>query len=215
MGIVTWPPEGWASQGETLDVHLPWARRRAAVCVAKSMLGMSTRDAAYISALYPWDKPAVAKQMAMGQHKCGLTAMPVVRMLGDVTVDDGKRYGDRFQRKGPVPADAMTQLQMLPAWRRGDIIPQPGDIGMVWMPGSPKLTHAFTCIEHGDDELTSVDGHYGVTKVSTCTYQIVRMADQVWLVGKGLRRRILGIVSVGDLACSREWLLPVGVAAAV
>lgn len=200
---------GWRGQGQWLGDGWTPEQRRVTVCqIARALVGKSTRDPEYVAACYPWDDPAVAALMAAKQHKCALTAMAIARAFGFVDQDWGKRYAARFSGPGPMPADAMTQIQHLPAWHKGDAIPQPGEVAIVWLDGTPALTHALTVVEHDGDTIVSVDGHYGAEPVTLSRREVVRIGGQVWLRGGGLTRRVLGVVRCGELVPTREWVLP-------
>jgi hypothetical protein len=210
-----WPPAGWHDQGQCLGdgagTSTAWSaqdKRTTIVQIATSCIGLEPVNPVYRDALYPWDTLADAQDMAKKQYKCALTCLMILRAFGMQLDSDGLPYRLSFEPKSGKPKvfDSVVQMQKIPQWEKVSRLLVPGEMGIIYMPGSPKLTHALVCTRVEGDLLTSVDGGFGW--VHETRRRIVKIGRDLCLQDGSGNRIILGVLATGLMNPERNWFLP-------
>jgi hypothetical protein len=178
------------------------------VQIATTCDGLKTTDPKYRDGLYPWDTVPDANDMVRKQYKCALTCLMFLHAFGMELESDGLPYRLSFDPKKNKPKvyDAIVQMQRNPAWERVNAAPDPGEMSIMYMPGDPRLTHAFACARVEGDLLTSIDGGYG--DIHLTTRRIVKIGRDLCLRDAQGDRVLLGILRVAKLLPTRNWFLP-------
>ena len=180
-------------------------------------LDFSSWQAQYIAALYPFDVPGQARQMAQVQESCGLTCEAILRRAG---VDGTCRLQGRVQDWLQVPyatrlGTAVAMQEQLGRERgcwvdaRPDAVPPLG--AMVTVLSS---THVLTIVgERADGTYDTVEGGQidrgnsgRCTAIRRCHRELYEVNGRLWLrsVGASTGRQVRGWVRAADLPLVRQ-----------
>ena len=169
--------------------------RRGLVEAALALVSLQPTDLAYQQALYPFDPPAQARQLATHQSGCGLTYEAEMRAIG---VDEPLLYGPVGPRSIHGGREYPIALERDDESRWGGLTdcavwttqnqPEPGDacvIGCsacrgVWSRNSYASEHEFLVVLVDGDVVHSVDG--GQPSIALRTRRLVTVAGsrELW-----------------------------------
>lgn len=172
--------------------------QRASILHALAKLdGLEPGDPRYVAAIYPFDPPAEARQLALHQSGCGLMteagqrALPVDEPLlyvpvGPRSIAGGRQYPVALERDDAIRWGTWIDCAK---WEPGKYAIAPADVMIIGCGGCPgvwsrntfssehELTVAFVDSETGD--VWSIDG--GQPGIHVRRRRLVEVGTELWL----------------------------------
>ncbi len=203
-------------------------KRRAGAAVALACVGVHLDPWAALGLMLPFDAPQAARDyLRSGVSTCALLARGYLLLLG---ADHLVLNAPYLRRVGRAVSDVVQVARDAGAWRTPEpgATPHPGDVVLIghmthdgrpdpaYVRGTKATEHVLLVTALRGHLLDSVDG--GQPGVERRTRQVMRVGRELWLGhtehGTGpdgrplVGRRVVGWLSIADMALPREALLP-------